>query len=250
MLVKPIMSVRFKAFATHFTLSTVIALAVIYIVFSLWYPSPLHSAVGVTQIFLILLAVDVSLGPLLTLLVYKAGKKTLVMDLIVIALLQISALCYGVWTVAEGRPAWLVFAKDRFDLVRVLDIDERKLDQAPIQYRQPSLFGPKWVAAASPFDNNEYNDILMESLVNGIDIAQRPILYQPLEAHKAEVQQRLLELNTLSDFNTTESINAVLAKNPQADSWLPLRASNQDMVVLMQRDTAEVVAIVDLRPWD
>lgn len=244
------MTNRINAFTTHLLISLLIALAGISVVFYLWHPTPLHTAVGVTQIFLILLAVDVILGPLLTLLVYKTGKKTLIIDLTVIALLQLSALCYGLWTVAEGRPAWLVFAKDRFDLVRVLDIDERKIDQTPIQYRQPSLFGPKWVAAASPFDNNEYNDILMESLVNGIDIAQRPNLYQPLESHKVEVQQRLLELNTLSDFNTTESMNAVLAKNPQADSWLPLRASNQDMVVLMQRDTAEVVAIVDLRPWD
>jgi len=29
------------------------------------------------------------------------------MDLTVIALLQLSALAYGVWTVAEGRPVWL-----------------------------------------------------------------------------------------------------------------------------------------------
>lgn len=244
------MTSRIRAFTTHLFISLLIALAVIGVVFFLWHPTPLHTAVGVTKIFVILLAADVILGPLLTLLVYKIGKKTLIIDLTVIALLQLSALFYGLWTVAEGRPAWLVFAKDRFDLVRVLDIDKRKLNQTPIQYRQPPLFGPKWVAAASPFDNNEYNDILMESLVNGIDIAQRPNLYQPLESHKAEVQQRLLELNTLSDFNTTESMNAVLAKNPQADSWLPLRASNQDMVVLMQRDTAEVVAIVDLRPWD
>lgn len=74
------MSARIKAFTLHLTISAVIALAVIGVVFYLWYPAPLHTAVGVTQIFLILLAVDVVLGPLLTLLVYKVGKKTLVMD--------------------------------------------------------------------------------------------------------------------------------------------------------------------------
>lgn len=52
------------------------------------------------------------------------------MDLTVIAVLQLGALSYGLWTVAEGRPAWLVFAVDRFELVRVLDIDKRKLDAA------------------------------------------------------------------------------------------------------------------------
>lgn len=244
------MPARIKAFSLHLTISALIALAVIAVVFYLWYPAPLHNAVGVTNIFLIILAVDVVLGPLLTLLVYKVGKKTLVMDLTVIAVLQVAALGYGLWTVAEGRPAWLVFAADRFDLVRILDIDERKLDQAPAQYRKPSLLGPQWVAAVSPTDNSEKSDILLESVFAGVDIAQRPNLYQPLELQKEAIQQRLLELSALPAINTAESIEAVLAKHPSADAWLPLRASNQDMVVLMRKDTAEVIAIVDLRPWD
>ncbi len=82
------------------------------------------------------------------------------MDLTVIALLQLSALAYGVWTVAEGRPAWLVFAVDRFELVRVLDIDERKLEQADLAYRQPSLLGPQWVAASNPADSDQRNGVL------------------------------------------------------------------------------------------
>ena len=244
------MSAHIKAFTLHLTISAVIALAVIGVVFYLWYPAPLHTAVGVTHIFLILLAVDVVLGPLLTLLVYKVGKKTLVMDLTVIAVLQVSALAYGLFTVAEGRPAWLVFAVDRFDLVRVLDIDERKLEQADLAYRQPSLLGPSWVAAINPTDLDERNKILMESVMAGIDIAQRPNLYAPLNSQKSEIQKRLNELDALSAFNTTESIGAALTKHPQADSWLPLRANNQDMVVLMHKASAEVVAIVDLRPWD
>lgn len=244
------MSARIKAFAIHLAISTLIALAIIGVVFYLWYPAPLHTAVGVTQIFLILLAVDVVLGPLLTLLVFKVGKKTLVMDLTVITLLQVCALGYGLYTVAEGRPAWLVFAADRFDLVRILDIDERKLNQADLAYRKPSLLGPQWAVAVNPIDLDERNDILMESVLAGVDIAQRPNLYQPLDSQKTEIQQRLLELSALPKINTAKSISAVLTEYPSADSWLPLRANNQDMVVLMHRDTAEVVAIVDLRPWE
>lgn len=243
------MTPRIQAFAIHLALSVLIALAVIGVVFYLWYPAPLHTAVGVTHIFLILLAVDVILGPLLTLLVYKVGKKTLVMDLIVIAMLQLAALGYGLYTVAEGRPAWLVFAKDRFDLVRVLDIDERKLDQADVQYRQPSLLGPQWAVAVMPTHTDERNGILMESVFGGMDTAQRPNLYQALGSQKVEIQSRLLELATLSASNSQEHISAVLAQHPSANAWLPLRAKHQDMVVLMHKETAAVVAIVDLRPW-
>lgn len=244
------MNPRIKAFTLHVLISALIALTVIAVVFYLWYPAPLHTAVGVTQIFLILLAVDVVLGPLLTLLVYKVGKKTLIMDLTVIAVLQISALGYGLWTVAEGRPAWLVFAVDRFELVRVLDIDQRKLDQADKAYRQPSLFGPQWVAAVNPSDTEEKNDILMESVFAGVDIAQRPNLYQSLDSQQAAIQSRLLELPALSAHNPAATIQAILVKHPRANAWLPLSANQQDMVVLMRKDSAEVIATVDLRPWD
>ncbi len=243
------MSSRFQTFLIHLAISALIALAVIGLVFFIWYPAPLHTAVGVTQIFLILLAVDVVLGPLLTLLVYKVGKKTLVMDLTVIVVLQLGALSYGLWTVAEGRPAWLVFAVDRFELVRVLDIDERKLDQADLAYRQSSLLGPHWVAASNPSDSDERNDLVMESVFGGADLAQRPNLYQPLNAQANAIQQRVLELSKLSEFNDIESVSTLLAVHPRADAWLPLRANNQDMVVLMHKASAEVVAIVDLRPW-
>ncbi len=243
------MSSRFQTFLIHLAISALIALAVIGLVFFIWYPAPLHTAVGVTQIFLILLAVDVVLGPLLTLLVYKVGKKTLVMDLTVIVVLQLGALSYGLWTVAEGRPAWLVFAVDRFELVRVLDIDERKLDQADLAYRQLSLLGPQWVAASNPSDRDERNDLILESVFGGADLAQRPNFYQPLSAQANAIQQRVLELSKLSEFNDIESVNTLLALHPRADAWLPLRANNQDMVVLMHKASAEVVTIVDLRPW-
>ena len=244
------MTPRIKAFLIHLGISLVVAVAAMALVFGLWYPSPLHAALGVTGIFLLLLAVDVVLGPCLTLVVFKPGKKTLVMDLTAIALLQLSALAYGVWTVAEGRPAWLVFAVDRFELVRVLDIDERKLEQADLAYRQPSLLGPQWVAASNPADSDERNDLILESVFGGTDLAQRPNLYQPLSAQKDAIAQRVLALSKLSEFNTAEHVNALLAQHPRADAWLPLRANNQDMVVLMHKASAEVVAIVDLRPWD
>ncbi len=197
-----------------------------------------------------LLIIDVILGPLLTLLVYKPGKKTLVMDLTVIACLQIAALAYGLHSVADGRPAWIAFAVDRFELVRVLDIDERKLEQADLAYRQPSLLGPQWVTASNPADSDERNDLILESVFGGADLAQRPNLYQPLNTQKDAIAQRVLALSKLSEFNTAEHVNALLAQHPRADAWLPLRANNQDMVVLMHKASAEVVAIVDLRPWD
>lgn len=243
------MSSKIKVFTVHLIISTLIALLTASLVFFVWYPAPLHAATGVTSIFLLLLAIDVILGPSLTLLVYKPGKKTLFMDLTVIALLQLSALGYGVWTVAEGRPAWLVFSVDRFELVRINDIDERKLSEASNEYQNPSWTGPRWAAVKIPFLSEDSNQILFEAVTGGPDVAQRPNLYQRLSNQNQIIRQKAQSLSTLSAYNSRQQIEQLLAGYPTANGWLPLSANAQDMVVLVNKDTAEIISIVNLRPW-
>lgn len=243
------MPLRLKAFLLHLSLSAVIALWALLLVFGLWYPSPLHVAVSVTHLFLLLLLVDVVLGPMLTLLVYKAGKKTLMFDLAVIAVLQLSALSYGLWTVAEGRPVWLVFNADRFDLVQAVDVDARRLEDALPQYRTPSWFGPRWVAAVQPTGIDRRNEILFEAVQGGSDIAQRPELYRSLDESETLMQSRAQALEMLAKFNGPDAVAEVIAEWPQASGWLPLMARVQPMVVLLGSDGTEVLGIVPLNPW-
>ncbi len=68
---------RIKFFLNHISISIFLALVAIVMVFFIWYPSPLATAVGVTHIFLMLLAIDVIIGPVLGFIVYKEGKKHL-----------------------------------------------------------------------------------------------------------------------------------------------------------------------------
>lgn len=242
------MSLRVKAFLIHLLVSAVIAALVVLVVFTYWYPAPLDKALNVTEIFLLLLIVDVTLGPLLTLLVFKVGKKTLVFDLSVIALLQLAALCYGLWTVAAGRPAWIVFNVDRFDLVQVVAIDPRNVNQAKAEYRQPSLLGPRWVAAKRPEDKVQRQEIMFEAILLGSDIANRPNLYVPLADMAADIAGRAQPLAELNNFNNPDDVNKVLAAWPSATKWLPLIARIKPMVVLLSGNGSDVVAIVDLRP--
>lgn len=243
------MSVRIKAFLIHLSSSAAIALIVLLLVFYTWYPAPLHTALGVTQIFLLLLSVDVVLGPLLTLLVFKVGKKTLVVDLCVIFILQLSALSYGVWTVAEGRPAWLVFNIDRFDVVQAVDVDARNLDKAESQYHSAPWFGPRWVAAARPADREQRETIMFEAVLWGSDIAQRPNLYRPLDQFANDIAGRAQPLEKLNSFNENAAVSDVLKAWPAATAWLPLKARAKPMVVLLGKNRSEVIAIVELNPW-
>ena len=243
------MPVRVKAFLVHLGVSALIAGLAALLVFGLWYPPPLNDAVGATGIFALILLVDVSIGPLLTLILYVPGKKGLYFDLWMIALLQLGALSYGIWAVASERPAWLVFNADRFDLVQVSAIDTRHLDLADPAYRSPPWTGPRWVGAKPSEDREHRNTMMLEAAAGGSDIPQHPELYRPLEDMADALRARAQPLEKLYDFNGPLDIAPVLEKWPTATAWVPLMARSRAMTVLLD-DQYKVVAVVALDPWE
>lgn len=246
---KVIMSKRLRFFIGHLVISLCIALLVVSLVYGLWYPSPLAQAVGVTHIFLMLLAIDVILGPVLGFLVYKEEKKSLKFDLSIIILIQIAALSFGIYNIAQARPAWIVFNTDRFELIRNTDLilSEKKPETA---FSHVGWFGPKWAAVKVASDVEQKNEDLFIEALGGISIAQRPERYVDLKKVKDQMQQRAQHLDQLKQYNETSLVKSVLKKYPNANAWLPLKANAVDMVVLINKQKAEVVKIVDLRPWD
>ncbi|WHR56682.1 TfpX/TfpZ family type IV pilin accessory protein [Acinetobacter haemolyticus] len=240
---------RTKFFIGHLSISLLIALIVVGLVFFIWYPKPLAEAVGVTDIFLMLLAIDVIIGPMLGWVVYKEGKKTLKMDLSIIILLQLAALLYGIYSIGQGRPAWLAYNVDRFEAIRNNEIIEDHIAQALPQYQQPSWWKPQFVGVAFAKDNNIRSDEMFQELFAGISIAQKPERYVPLIEVKHQIQQRAQDMKLLKQFNDPQSVQKILAKYPQADAFVPLKATAVDMTVLINKEKGEVVKIVDLRPW-
>ncbi|MGH8085537.1 MAG: TfpX/TfpZ family type IV pilin accessory protein [Lysobacter sp.] len=242
------MPARVKAFLWHLGASVLIALAVAAVVFMVWYPSPLDDALGVTGIFGVILLVDASLGPLLTLVVYKPGKKSLRFDLAVIFCLQLAALGYGLWTVAAQRPAWIVFNADRFDLVQASAIDTRAAGKAAPEYRGAPWTGPRWVGARPSGDRRIRNEMMIEAAIGGPDIPAHPELYRPLDDVAADIRARALPLDRLQRFNAPPAVAATLREWPAAAAWVPLKARARSMVVLLDEQQRRV-AVVDLRPW-
>ncbi|WP_180072776.1 TfpX/TfpZ family type IV pilin accessory protein [Acinetobacter sp. YH12075] len=243
------MSKRLRFFVGHVAVSVCIALLVLSLVYGLWYPSPLAKAVGVTHIFLMLLTIDVILGPILGFLVYKEVKKSLKFDLSVIILIQIVALIFGIYNIAQARPAWVVFNTDRFELIRNNDLVLS--EQAPqAEFAQVSWIGPQWAAVKVAEDIQQKNEDLFAEAIGGLSIAQRPERYINIDEEKVTLQKRALPLNILYQYNDKQQVNTVLANYPQANHWLPMKALSIDMVVLINKETAKVIKIVDLRPWE
>lgn len=242
-------SKRFKFFLSHLTVSVIVALIIIGLVFFIWYPLPLAKAVGVTHIFLMLLTIDIIIGPILGFLVYKEGKKSLKFDLAVIILIQLSALCYGVYSVAQGRPVWIVYTNDRFELVRNNEIVQDKSSNVLPDYQKPSWFRPEYVAVKYSEKASEKSNDVFTEVMGGVSLAQFPDRYQSLENITVKIKRQSKDIAELNQFNDLKNVKNILAKYPQATAWLPLKASAVDMVVLINKEKGEVVKIVDLRPW-
>lgn len=107
---------RWKASAIHFAISFVVLASLFTIILFRWYPPALFGMAKAGPLLAVLAGVDLVLGPLLTLIIYRPGKKGLKFDLVVIAILQVAALAFGLHTVWQSRPAYIVATTDRFHL--------------------------------------------------------------------------------------------------------------------------------------
>src|SRR5690606_5910756 len=138
---------------------------------------PLHIAVGVTQIYIIILIADLIIGPLLTFVVYKNDIKKLYFDLALILLIQISAFLYGMHAVAQGRPAWLVFVIDDFELVSLANLDQQSTAQ--IHLHTSTWSGPLWKVAQYSTDPKIQQQQKEDEMFLGISLAARLETYAP-----------------------------------------------------------------------
>lgn len=247
------MSSRNRAFFWHLLASALVGVCSLTLVFFVWYPAPLHKAVGVTEIFLIVLAVDIIVGPCLTWTVARPGKRRrmLILDLSIIICTQCAALVYGLSTVAEGRPSWLVLNVDRVNLVRAFEVDTRHLDRAKPEYRQVPWGRPQWVFAEMPVNKEELNTLTFESVMGGTDLYQRPEYFRPITdpARMPIIQNKAEPLEKLEKFNPPETVAVQLAAYPEADAWMPIVCNVQAMVVLLEKKNGRILGIVELNPW-
>jgi hypothetical protein len=245
---------RWRASFIHLVLSIFVACSIVAIMLLLWYPTPYFQAMGGHGLILILVGVDVVLGPLITLIIFDVNKKSLRFDLTCIALVQLSALAYGVYTVFEARPIYSVYYKGRFDVVTAADVDplEHKKVANP-KFKSFPLSGPMIAAVDMPVDPQERERILF-SAIGGADLPRFTQHYLDYDARAKEAGERsrpIAELESLS-AEAKRQVSAFFANTPidaTAVGYLPLRARSKDMVVVVQRADGKIIGIIPVDPW-
>jgi len=247
---------RLKAFSIHLVISAAIAASVIALMLLLWYKPPFFSALGGKHILLILLGVDITLGPLITLIIFNRlkSRKALTFDLSVIAMLQAAALIYGLSVLFQARPVFVVFSEGSFDLVTANMLSKHDIAQARNPaYRSLPLTGPVYVYSEMPADVKESNEVLF-SLMAGKDLPQLPQYYMPYNEHRlveGRAAKPLAELKKLNPGLIADIDNSVHASGRvESDiGFVPLRAKFQDQAVLLGKSDGKVLALLEVNPW-
>lgn len=178
---------RVTAAGWHLLISAFVALLVALLVLGLWYPGPFRRMAGGQDMLMLIVGVDVVLGPMLTLLVFNLAKglRHLRRDLVTIGVLQLAAVAYGVHSAYAARPVALVFEVDRFHVVGAVDVYRPELAKARPEYQNLPIDGPRMLSLRKAKEGAEKTDALWMAIGKGYDMGQRPIFWVPYEEGRA-----------------------------------------------------------------
>lgn len=238
---------RWKASFIHLLISLVIVGSVAACIIYFWYPPALMHMAKADRLLMLIGGVDLVVGPLLTLIIYKADKPKLKLDLAVIGIIQFVFLGYGLHTIWNSRPVFLVAVPDRFELVFANEITPKRLEAAKIERFRTLSFGkPKVAAAIMPkgFKEQEY---IMNSAISGEgDIQTMPeyfVDYSQVSNALLKKAKPLREDKTLTAKNADALNKAAQSYGYQADQlgYLHLASSRGFASILVNIKTAEIV---------
>lgn len=187
----PALRFRFWCAGVHSLVSLGVGVAVAALIFLVMHPAPFAPVSGSAQLFLILMGVDLSLGPLLTLTVAQQHKRRAVLarDLAVIGLLQLSALIYGVHVMAQARPVVLALEVDRLRLVSAADVLESEWDLHPAQVKSLPWNGPLWLGTRQAVTDKE-RELSVMMAMRGSDLGTRPGYWIELDENMRDILRK------------------------------------------------------------
>jgi len=238
---------KLKAFSLHLLFSLVLISSFMLIITQLWYPDILFELENVWQGLKILLPVDATLGPLLTLVVFVPGKKGLKGDLMIIATVQILALVGGSLAIYESRPEVMAFAGDRFEIITSYNYDREHLNANYFEEQDKTY---PFLVYALPGQTDEENS---EFVLNNTQYQKMSDRYRPLMSFKDQILSKALDV---SDLNPTdENSRKVLdnfKNNLQSKDYalFVLESTTKEArIIILNRQTLTLEGYLNIDPW-
>jgi len=240
---------RKKAFFVHLIFSLSIFAVLSFLIVFVWYPSFYFYLDGGDRGLLTLFFVDVVLGPGLTLLVFKPGKKSLKFDISVILLLQLAALIWGIDSVYSERSGGAVFYWGKIDCVSQSDTGSMDMDAI--------LSGPsgtqKLAFLQRPENISEFHDFVGKAfLQNSAEIYYYAKNIVPLDKENiTELDNYNIDIEALREKSPVyaDKVTAYMeqhAGNTVAYKLIPVACRYKNAVAVVDLNQIKVVEILDV----
>jgi hypothetical protein len=244
---------RLRATAIHLSGSAIVAALAGALVFLIWYPPPYERLAGGLGLFVLLISVDVVMGPLITLAVFDRTKprSELQRDLFIVVVMQLVALVYGLHTMASARPVVMALEGNRFRVVSVVDVLESELPQAPPGLQSLSWTGPRLLRTAEVTAANKLEAIQMA--LNGHDLGTRPSYWRHWDdTARRETRAAAKPMSQLFAQKPAyrQAIEAIIVKTKRPTEslgYLPVISRHAQAVALIDLATGEIAGFA---PYD
>jgi hypothetical protein len=251
------MKFRLKALGLHLSASACALSLILGALYLGWYYWPGWALTEVTHVVVVMVGVDVVVGPLLTFVIAHANKprRDLVRDIAMIVAVQLCALIYGTVSLWNGRPLYYAYSETVLQLVQAYDIDARESadgrrlnpDFAPHWYSRP-----RWIWAPLPQDPTVSQKIVASSIQGGDDVISMPRYFKPWEQGLPALRAHLKKVDDVAYFygsqkkQLKERMQAAGFDTGQANS-MPLTGRGHPLLAVIDPATAKIKAIIGLK---
>src|ERR1700722_17730737 len=203
------MHFRLKLFSLHLLSSATVLTLILGSLYLGWYRWPGWYLTDVTQVVLVMICVDVVLGPTLTFIIAnrKKSRRELTRDIGIIVVVQLCALIYGSVSLWNGRPLYYAFSESVLQLVQAYDIDAKEAEAG--RQQNPALSPhwyslPRWIWAPLPQNAEESQKIVASAVSGGDDVISMPKYFKPWEDGLPSLRSRLKKVDEVAYFAKSE----------------------------------------------
>jgi hypothetical protein len=251
------MKFRLKAFGLHLLASTLALSSILGTLYLGWYRWPGWHLADVVHVVIVMVGVDVVLGPLLTFTIARSTKprRVLTRDIAVIVAVQLVALVYGTISLWQGRPLYYAFSENVLQMVQAYDIEAPELALARRQKAEfaPHWYSlPRWIWAPLPQDPDERQKIVSAAISGGDDVISMPRYFKPWEQGLPALRTHLKKVDAVAYFSTGEKkllkerMRAAGLPTDQLNS-MPLTGRGHPLLAVFDPASLRIVAIFKVR---
>lgn len=240
--------VKVKAALIHAIITLVVALLGAVLVYQVWYPNELALMVGGDELYWMIIAVEVFLGPAMSLVIFNPTKlrREIVLDYSIVGAAQCMALLYGLYIVSVSRPVYLVFVKDRIEVVSAVELRQADMDESSGRFATLGWFGPDLICVQSPSDPVEKSDLL-QSALEGKDIQLLPKYYR--ECKDGEIIRKAYDKDQLQALTSIDEDQLPRVLFGKSFSWLPVVSRFGAWTVFFKENDVHKAMYVDVNPF-